>query len=145
MTGSIFSPLDDRDCSFLYTYIEIYYSLSQLEKQKNDLLRELEDLKLQLEEQGGATAAQIDVNRKREAELNQLRVDITAQNDNHEKVVSDLRKKQAMAVSELEEQVAALQKSKSKLEKDVHHANAEIIDLNDQFEDTQKVKVISKF
>lgn len=116
-------------------------SLLQLEKQKNDLLRELEDLKVQLEEQGGATATQIDMNRKREAELAQLRVDMTAQNEDHEKMVADLRKKQNHAIGELEEQVAVFQKSKSKLEKDVHRLNAELIDSNEQLEESQKLKV----
>lgn len=115
----------------------------QLEKQKNDLLRELDDLKGQLEEQGGATAAQVDINRKREAELAQLRVDMAAQNEEHEKMVVDLRKKQALAIGELEEQVAALQKTKSKFEKDIHRLNAELIDANGQLEETQKAKVIT--
>lgn len=105
------------------------------------MLRELEDLKGKLEEQGGATAAQIDMNRKREAELAQLRVDMTALNEEHEKMVSDIRKKQAQAVSELEEQVAAVQKSKSKLEKDVHRLNSEVIDTTEQLEESQKLKV----
>ena len=113
----------------------------QVEKQKNDLLRELDDLKVQLEEQGGATAVQVDMNRKREAELTQLRVDMTSQNEEHEKMVNDMRKKQAQAISELEEQVAAVKKSKGKLEKDVHRLNAEVIDSSEQVEEVKKLKV----
>lgn len=96
---------------------------------------------MQLEEQGGATAVQVDVNRKREAELNQLRVDVAAQQEEHEKMVNDMRKKQAQAVSELEEQVATVKKSKGKLEKDVHRLNAELIDTSEQVEESKKLKV----
>lgn len=105
------------------------------------MLRELEDHKVQLEEQGGATAIQIDMNRKREAELAQLRLDMTTQNEEHEKMVGDLRKKHNNAASDLEEQVAALQKSKSKYEKEAHRLNAEVIDTSGQLEDMQKAKV----
>ena len=108
------------------------------------MLRELEDLKIQLEEQGGATAVQIDMNRKREAELAQLRVDMTAQNEEHERMVSDLRKKQTQAVGELEEQVTMIQKSKSKLEKDVHRLNGDLMDTTEQLEESQKLKVNTK-
>ena len=42
---------------------------------KTELTRELGDLNEQLEEQGGATRAQIELNRKRELELAQLHKD----------------------------------------------------------------------
>lgn len=81
------------------------------------------------------------MNRKREAELNQLRADMDAQNEEHEKNVADLKKKHANAVGELEEQVENLQKSKSKLEKDVHRLTAETGDMGGQLDDIQKAKV----
>ena len=96
---------------------------------------------MQLEEQGGATAAQIDVNRKREAELAQLRLDMASQSEEHDKMVVDLRKKQSLALGEVEEQAAALQKTKAKLEKDIHRLNAEMVDTNEQLEESQKSKV----
>lgn len=100
---------------------------------------------MQLEEQGGATATQIDMNRKREAELTQLRVDMASQSEEHEKMVGDLRKKQALAMGELEENVATLQKSKAKLEKEVHRVNAELMDANEQLDEVQKLKVSWSF
>ena len=84
---------------------------------------------------------QIEINRKRETELNQLRSDMDTQNEEHEKSVADLKKKHANAIAELEEQVENLQKSKNKLEKDVHRLNAESGDLGGQLDDTQKAKV----
>ena len=84
---------------------------------------------------------QIEMNRKREAELNQLRSDMDTQNEEHEKTVADLKKKHVNAIGELEEQVETLQKSKSKLEKDVHRLTAETGDLGGQVDDIQKAKV----
>ena len=88
---------------------------------------------------------QIEINRKRETELNQLRSDMDTQNEEHEKSVADLKKKHTNAIAELEEQVENLQKSKNKLEKDVHRLNAESGDLGGQLDDTQKAKVAAKF
>ena len=64
-----------------------------------------------------------------------------AQSEEHEKAVADLKKKHTNAIGELEEQVEGLQKSKSKLEKDVHRLSAESGDLGGQVEDMQKAKV----
>ena len=68
---------------------------------------------------------------------------MASQNEEHEKMVNNMRKKQAQAISELEEQVAAVKKSKGKLEKDIHHLNAEVIDSSEQVEEVKKLKVRS--
>ena len=51
-------------------------SRGNAERQRSDLSRELEDLGERLDEAGGATAAQIELNKKREAELLKLRKDL---------------------------------------------------------------------
>ena len=51
-------------------------SRSTAERQRSDLSRELEDLGDRLDEAGGATAAQIELNKKRESELLKLRKDL---------------------------------------------------------------------
>ena len=56
----------------------------------------------------------VELNRKRENELSQMRKDYETQVEDNEKTVSDLRKKHAAAVTELEEKVDNLQKAKSK-------------------------------
>ena len=81
------------------------------------------------------------MNRKRESELSQVHKDLEAQAEDHEKTVSDMRKKHAVAVGELEEQVATLQKAKTKLEKDRHELTSETGDLSSQVDDLQKAKV----
>lgn len=115
--------------------------LLQLEKQKNELSKELEDLHDRLEEQGGATAVQVDLNRKREAELTHLRNEMQKQSEEHEKAVSDLRKKNTSTVGDLEEQLEALKKVKSKLDKDNNSLNAENSETASQLEDMTKSKV----
>ena len=113
----------------------------QLEKQKNDLSRELEELGDRLEEQGGATAVQTDLSRKREAELTQLRSEMERQAEEHEKAMSDIRKKHTTTVGDLEEQLESLKKAKSKLDKDHHHMVAEHGETSAQLDDLTKAKV----
>merc|ERR1712142_1037587 len=61
------------------------------ERQRSDLAREIEDLGERLDEAGGATAAQIELNKKREAELQKLRKDLEEANIQHESVLSNLK------------------------------------------------------
>lgn len=67
-----------------------------------------------LDEAGGATQAQTEINKKREAELAKLRRDLEEANMNHEGQLAGLRKKHNDAVAEMGEQLDQLQKSKAK-------------------------------
>ena len=78
------------------------------------MARELEELGERLEEAGGATAAQIELNKKREAELSKLRRDLEESNIQHESVLANLRKKHNDAVAEMSEQIDQLNKMKAK-------------------------------
>lgn len=61
----------------IYTgYID--YVLLQAEKARNEMQNELEELGDRLDEAGGATQAQMEVNKKREAELTKLRRDLVS-------------------------------------------------------------------
>lgn len=51
-------------------------SRSKSDRTRSEVQRELEELSERLDEAGGATAAQIEVNKKREAELSKLRRDL---------------------------------------------------------------------
>lgn len=88
--------------------------LAQAEKQRSDLARELEELGERLEEAGGATSAQIELNKKREAELAKLRRDLEEANIQHESTLANLRKKHNDAVAEMGEQIDQLNKLKAK-------------------------------
>lgn len=76
--------------------------------------RELEELSERLDEAGGATAAQIDLNKKREQELLKLRRDLEEQSLQHESQIATLRKKAQDAANEMADQIDQLQKVKSK-------------------------------
>lgn len=87
---------------------------AKAEKQRADLAREIEELSERLEEAGGATSAQIELNKRREAELSKLRRDLEEGNIQHEQAMSNLRKKHNDSVAELSEQLDQLNKNKAK-------------------------------
>lgn len=87
---------------------------SQAEKQRADLAREIEELSERLEESGGATSSQIELNKRREAELSKLRRDLEESNLQHEQAMSNLRKKHNDTVAEMSEQIDQLNKHKAK-------------------------------
>ena len=78
---------------------------TQTEKQKNDLLKELEQLQDRIEETGGVAMAQTELSKKREAELQKMQADAQSQAEEHDRTVADLRKKHQQASNELQEQV----------------------------------------
>merc|ERR1719145_410174 len=62
--------------------------------------------------------AQVELNKKREAEVNKLRKDVEEANIQQESILSNLKRKQGDATAEMTEQIDALGKMKSKIEKD---------------------------
>merc|ERR1712223_817149 len=99
---------------------------SKAEKQRGTLARELDDLGERLDEAGGATAAQVELNKKREAEINKLRRDLEEAHIQHEATVQSLKKKHCDATAEMAEQVDQLNKMRSKVEKEKHAKNLQI-------------------
>jgi len=91
---------------------------AKAEKAKSKLAKELEDLGDRLDEAGGATSAQVELNKKRETELGKLRRDLEESNIQHEASLASLRKKHNDAVAEMAEQVDHLNKMKARIEKD---------------------------
>jgi len=91
---------------------------AKAEKAKSKLAKELEDLGDRLDEAGGATSAQIELNKKRETELGKLRRDLEESNIQHEASLASLRKKHNDAVAEMAEQVDHLNKMKARIEKE---------------------------
>merc|ERR1719323_1100632 len=91
---------------------------AKAERQRSDLARELESLGERLNEAGGATHAQVELNKKREAEVQKLRKDLEEANISHEATLIGLKKKHQDAVSEMSEQIEQLSNMKSKIEKD---------------------------
>lgn len=116
---------------------------AKIEKQRSDLLREIEEISERLEEAGGATAAQVEINKRREAEFLKLRRDLEESTLHHEATTAALRKKHADSMAELGEQVDNLQRIKQKLEKEKSELKMEIDDLSINMENVAKAKVRS--
>merc|ERR1739844_835543 len=91
---------------------------AKAERQRSDLSRELESFGERLSEAGGATIAQVELNKKRENEVGKLRKDLEEANIQHESVLMNLKKKHQDAIQEMTEQIDQLTKMKSKIEKD---------------------------
>lgn len=114
---------------------------AKVEKQRSDLSRELEEISERLEEAGGAMAAQVELNKKREAEFQKLRRDLEESTLHHEAIAAALRKKHADSVAELGEQIDNLQRVKQKLEKEKSEYKMETDDLSSNMEIMVKAKV----
>ncbi|XP_071512369.1 myosin heavy chain, muscle-like isoform X1 [Panulirus ornatus] len=93
-------------------------SRAKAEKAKANLAKELGDLSDRLEEAGGATAAQIELNKKREGELAKLRRDLEETNIQQEAALANLRKKHNDAITEMSDQIDHLNKMKARSERD---------------------------
>merc|ERR1711976_833412 len=102
---------------------------AKAERQRSDLSRELESLGERLNEAGGATIAQIELNKKRENEVGKLRKDLEEARIQQESTMMNLKKKHQDAVSEMSEQIDQLSKMKAKIEKDKTQIMHEIQDV----------------
>merc|ERR1712088_203513 len=103
-------------------------SRAKAERQRSDLARELENMGERLGEASGATSAQIELNKKREAEVTKLRRDLEEAHIQQESTLASLKKKNQDAISEMTEQIDQLGKMKAKVEKDKAHILHEISD-----------------
>jgi len=113
---------------------------AQAERQRSDLAREIDSLGSRLDEAGGATVAQVELNKKREAEIVKLRKDVEETNISSESVLSNLKRKQADATAEMTEQIDALQKMKAKIDKDKAVIMAEIADARAATEEVMRAQ-----
>lgn len=88
------------------------------EKNRSTLSRDIGDLAEKLEDAGNNTATQIELNKKREAELSKLKTDLDESNIAHEGTLAALRQKHNNNMAEMGEQIDSLNKMKAKSEKD---------------------------
>merc|ERR1719309_1810727 len=101
---------------------------AKAERQRSDLAREIEQLGERLDEAGGATHAQVELNKKRESEVNKLRKDVEETNIQQESIMGNLKRKHQDAIQEMTDQIDQLQKMKAKIDKDKSHILHEITD-----------------
>merc|ERR1711992_345896 len=102
---------------------------AKAERQRSDLARELDQLGNRLNEAGGATSAQVELNKKRDSEIGKLRKDLEEANIQQESVMMNLKRKHQDAVAEMSEQIDQLSKMKAKIEKDKNQIMHEITDV----------------
>merc|ERR1712038_1927350 len=96
---------------------------------KSNLARDMDDLAERLDEAGGATSAQLELNKKREAELAKLRRDLEEATIQHDATLASLKKKHLDAVAEMSEQIDQLNKMKQKIEKEKHAKRLQIDEI----------------
>merc|ERR1712135_134440 len=91
---------------------------AKAERKRSDLAKELDQLGERLNEAGGATAAQVELNKKRDFEIGKLRKDLEESNIQQESTMMNLKRKHQDAIAEMSEQIDQLSKMKAKIEKD---------------------------
>merc|ERR1711923_303144 len=91
---------------------------AKAEKNRSLLSRDIEDLGQKLEDAGNNTATQIELNKKREAELAKLKGELEESNIAHEGTLAALRQKHNNNMAEMGENIDGLNKMKAKAEKD---------------------------
>merc|ERR1719370_1168489 len=102
---------------------------AKAERKRSDLAKELDQLGERLNEAGGATAAQVELNKKRDFEIGKLRKDLEESNIQQESTMMNLKRKHQDAIAEMSEQIDQLSKMKAKIEKDKNSINHEICDV----------------
>merc|ERR1711997_111776 len=113
---------------------------AKAERQRSDLAKELDQLGDRLSEASGATGAQIELNKKREAEVGKLRKDIEECNIQNESVLMNLKKKHQDAIQEMTEQIDQLSKIKSKIDKDKSKVLNETNDARNACDEIMRAK-----
>merc|ERR1719295_658836 len=91
---------------------------AKAEKNRTTLSRDIQDLGGRLEEAGSNTSTQIELNKKREAELLKLKGELEEANIAHEGTLAALRQKHNNTMAEMGEQIDGLNKNKAKAEND---------------------------
>merc|ERR1711971_849285 len=117
---------------------------AKAEKQRADLAKEMERIGDRLADAGGATAAQAELNKKREYEVGKLRKDLEEANIANESVLMSLKKKHQDAIQEMTEQVDCLSKAKSKIDTDKVKVSAEAADARAATEEVARGKASSE-
>merc|ERR1712038_1924201 len=102
---------------------------AKAERKRSDLARELDQLGERLNEAGGATNAQVELNKKRDFEIGKLRKDLEEAHIQQESTMMNLKRKHQDAIAEMSEQIDQLSKMKAKIEKDKNSINHETADV----------------
>jgi myosin heavy chain 6/7 len=110
------------------------------EKSRSMLKKDLEDLGSRLEEAGANTATQVELNKKREAELGRLKGELEELNIAHEGTLAALRMKHNNTMAELGEQIDGINGNKMKAEKDKAGMERDLQEARSNLEDAVRSK-----
>ncbi|XP_053666031.1 paramyosin, long form [Anopheles marshallii] len=140
---SALSRLEDK-IRLLQDDLESERGLRQrIEREKADLSVQVIQLSERLEEAEGGAEGQLEINRKRDAELTKLRKLLEDVHLESEETAHILKRKHQEIVSDFNEQLETLTKSKQRVEKEKSKLQAEIYELLSQVESISKDKQIS--
>ena len=104
------------------------------------LKKDIEDIASRLEEAGSNTSTQVELNKKREAELARLKSELEELNIAHEGTLAALRMKHNNTMAELGENIDSLNSNKVKSEKDKGGMERDLADSRAALEDAVKSK-----
>merc|ERR1712045_922146 len=113
---------------------------AKAEKSRTILKKDIEDLGSRLEEAGADTATQVELNKKREAELARLKGELEEINIAHEGTLAALRQKHNNTMVELGEQIDNLSANKVKAEKDKAGMERDLQEAISSLEDVVREK-----
>merc|ERR1712012_1066919 len=113
---------------------------AKAEKNRSMLKKDIEDVASRLEEAGSNTSTQVELNKKREAELARLKSELEELNIAHEGTLAALRMKHNNTMAELGENIDSLNSNKVKSEKDKGGMERDLADSRAALEDAVKSK-----
>ena len=104
-------------------------------------MQELDHINDRLNQACGATAAQVELNKKRDSEVVKLRRDLEESHVQRDATVTGMKKKQSDSVAEMNEQIDQLSKMKQKVDKDKDQIVKEINDVRGATDEVGRSKV----
>merc|ERR1712055_630151 len=113
---------------------------AKAEKSRTMLKKDIEDISSRLEEAGSSTATQVELNKKREAELGRIKAELEELNIAQEGTLAALRMKHNNTMGDLGEQIDNLNSNKVKSEKDKAGLELDLRDARLDLEDAVKGK-----
>jgi myosin heavy chain 6/7 len=111
---------------------------AKAEKNRSILSRDIADIASRLEEVGANTTVQIELNKKREAELGKLKSEMEESNINHEGTLVAMRSKHNNTMADFGEQIDSLNKMKTKAEKDKAGLECDLQEARTGLEDVMR-------
>lgn len=113
----------------------------KIEREKSELTVQLFSVSDRLEEAEGSSETNVELNRRRDAELAKLRKLLEDVHLESEETAHHLRKKHQEAIAEMQDQVDITNKAKAKMEKEKQKIQAEVFELLAQVESAHKEKL----